>query len=121
MGIYSSSQFFGIFVGGTIGGVILGNFGVNGIFIFNAVLAALWLWVIFTVAKIKFLSTIILPLPDGKNIDAIKQVLTSAKGVADVAIMREEKLIYTKIDKKIISDTQLPKLIESVTLDGNDR
>lgn len=42
MGVYSSSQFFGIFVGGALGGFIQGFLGFAGVFGFCALLAALW-------------------------------------------------------------------------------
>lgn len=45
MGVYSSSQFFGIFVGGTLGGWIDGRWGLDGVFGFCASLAALW-WLV---------------------------------------------------------------------------
>ena len=43
MGAYSTSQFVGAFVGGTFGGIALGHFGPDGIFIGAAVLTLLWL------------------------------------------------------------------------------
>lgn len=42
MGLYSTCQFFGIFIGGSAGGLLLQHFGVNGIFIACAILAGLW-------------------------------------------------------------------------------
>ncbi|MDE2460607.1 MAG: MFS transporter [Gammaproteobacteria bacterium] len=42
MGLYSSSQFLGIFAGGALGGWIEGVWGLDGVFGFCAVLAALW-------------------------------------------------------------------------------
>lgn len=42
MGVYSSSQFFGIFIGGTLGGVVYEHLGIAGVFIFCAIIAALW-------------------------------------------------------------------------------
>ena len=42
LGVYSSSQFFGIFLGGALGGWLQGVWGVNGVFGFCALLAALW-------------------------------------------------------------------------------
>jgi MFS family permease len=45
MGVYSSAQFFGIFVGGTAAGSIFTWGGVQGIFIFTTILAILWLGV----------------------------------------------------------------------------
>ncbi|MGB9430448.1 MAG: MFS transporter [Gammaproteobacteria bacterium] len=43
MGLYSSSQFFGIFVGGALGGWLQGVWGLTGVFGLCAVLAGLWL------------------------------------------------------------------------------
>lgn len=45
MGIYSSSQFLGIFAGGALGGWIEGEWGLNGVFGFCAALAAFW-WLV---------------------------------------------------------------------------
>jgi len=43
MGVYSSSQFFGAFLGGTLGGVLHGRFGLHAIFIVSAAGALVWL------------------------------------------------------------------------------
>ncbi|MGH8505605.1 MAG: MFS transporter [Stenotrophobium sp.] len=43
LGVYSSSQFLGAFVGGSLGGVALGHWGVGGVFALIAVLPLLWL------------------------------------------------------------------------------
>lgn len=44
MGVYSSSQFLGIFVGGTLAGIVYQHAGAQGIFIFNASIALAWLF-----------------------------------------------------------------------------
>jgi MFS family permease len=43
MGAYSTAQFFGAFVGGALGGLALGRFGLYGVFGGAAVLTLLWL------------------------------------------------------------------------------
>jgi MFS family permease len=45
LGIYSSSQFFGIFVGGALGGWLQGIWGLIGVFSLCAALAGLWILV----------------------------------------------------------------------------
>ncbi len=42
MGIYSSCQFFGIFVGGAVGGWIYGEFGMASVFGFTAAISVIW-------------------------------------------------------------------------------
>jgi len=43
MGLYSTAQFLGIFVGGTIGGILYHHFHITGILVFNSLLAVIWL------------------------------------------------------------------------------
>lgn len=43
MGVYSSAQFLGIFLGGVLGGWCQGRFGMSGTFGFSLVVASLWL------------------------------------------------------------------------------
>ncbi len=42
MGVYSSCQFLGIFVGGGLSGVLFAHYGHQGIFMLNTVIALLW-------------------------------------------------------------------------------
>jgi len=43
MGIYSTAQFLGAFIGGTLGGWIHGHFGISGVFVMGGISAVLWL------------------------------------------------------------------------------
>lgn len=43
MGVYSSSQFLGIFAGGSLAGVLYTHYGAPGIFILNTAMALMWL------------------------------------------------------------------------------
>ena len=43
MGVYSSAQFLGIFLGGVLGGWCQGHFGLAGGFGFSLVMSCLWL------------------------------------------------------------------------------
>ncbi len=51
MGAYSTSQFLGAFVGGTLGGIALGRLGTNGIFLCAATLTLLWLPLVVSGAR----------------------------------------------------------------------
>lgn len=43
LGVYATAQFLGAFLGGALGGLVYGRFGVEGVFIFCALAASLWL------------------------------------------------------------------------------
>lgn len=45
LGVYSSSQFLGIFVGGSLAGLVYTHVGAPGIFILNTAIAAIWLYI----------------------------------------------------------------------------
>lgn len=51
MGVYSSSQFLGIFAGGSLAGLLYQSYGNEGIFIANAFVAAVWLSVATSMKK----------------------------------------------------------------------
>ena len=43
MGVFSTSQFFGSFIGGVFGGWIYHKYGINSVFLFNVSVAIIWL------------------------------------------------------------------------------
>jgi predicted MFS family arabinose efflux permease len=114
MGVYSTSQFFGIFVGGSLGGMILGHYGMDGIFLFCCTVTLVWLIAAVTMKHPPYLSTLIFEA-NNKG-DEIKQTLSEIEGVSEVSYASEENIIYAKVDKKIISENELRKRIEEVTL-----
>lgn len=50
MGLYSTCQFFGIFIGGSLGGLLLQHFGVAAIFLAAGFLAGVW-WLLTVLAN----------------------------------------------------------------------
>ena len=113
MGIYSSAQFLGIFVGGSIGGWIFGHFHISGLFIFCAIVGLIWLIVVIAMKQPPYLSTIIVKLNKSltQDLAALNQYICSIEGVSEIAILHHENLIYLKIDKKIIGEDELRKRI----------
>jgi predicted MFS family arabinose efflux permease len=110
MGVYSSSQFFGIFVGGLFGGIILGHFGLSGLFVFAGVLSLAWLILSFQMPEPPYLSTLIFNAAEhGEFSDARVQSLLKLSGVAEAVFMKGEALIYVKIDKLKTSKDEVAK------------
>jgi MFS family permease len=50
MGMFSTSQFFGAFMGGVIGGWIYNKFGLNSVFLFTTFIAIIW-WAVMLTMK----------------------------------------------------------------------
>ena len=117
MGIYSTSQFLGIFFGGTIGGLMNNYFGMDSLFVFNIIMLLMWFWTTSTMAPAPYLSTMILPQPETDiGLKKLTSYIKSLQGVADIAIATGEKLVYIKADKKKISENELRNALEPVNL-----
>jgi MFS family permease len=102
MGLYSSLQFFGIFVGGIVGGWANQTGGSAGVFALTAVLALLWLLAAATMAQPSYLTTRLLPIGDGQAAEpeSLAARLRQVPGVAVAVVIAEEKLAYLKVDSK---------------------
>jgi MFS family permease len=102
MGLYSSSQFLGIFVGGIVGGLAHQHGGSAGVFALTAAVALLWLLAAATMAQPSYLTTRLVPIADGKagDADSLAARLRQVPGVAEAVVIAEEKLAYLKVDSK---------------------
>lgn len=108
MGIFSSAQFFGIFIGGSAGGLIDQQFGTGGVFIFSALMAVLWLAVSFTLPRPQFYTSRIVQLnKQAQDWQEIHQRLLAIPGVREVSIVAQEHLAYLKVDKAELDDQAL--------------
>ncbi len=47
LGVFATSQFLGAFFGGVTGGILLGRFGISGVFWGCAVMAFVWALLVF--------------------------------------------------------------------------
>ena len=102
MGLYSSLQFLGIFVGGVVGGWANQTGGTAGVFALTAALALLWLLAAATMAQPSYLTTRLLPIGDGPAAEpeSLAARLRQVPGVAMAVVIAEEKLAYLKVDSK---------------------
>ena len=102
MGLYSSAQFLGIFVGGVVGGWAHQHGGNPAVFALTAVIALFWLLAAATMAQPSYLTTRLVSIADGQAGDAesLAAKLRQVPGVAEAVVIAEEKLAYLKVDSK---------------------
>jgi MFS family permease len=102
MGVYSSLQFFGIFVGGVIGGLAHQHGGGAAIFALTTALALIWLLTAVGMAQPSYLTTRLLPLAvtGAENGEDLAVKLRQVPGVVEAVIVAEENLVYLKVDAK---------------------
>ena len=102
MGVYSSLQFLGIFVGGVIGGMAHQHGGSPGVFVLTTVLAVIWLIAAAGMAQPSYLTTRLVPIAENKLSGAadLAAKLRQVPGVAEAVIIAEEGVAYLKVDAK---------------------
>jgi MFS family permease len=109
-GVYSSSQFLGIFVGGVAGGWLQQNGGGGGIFLWAGVLALIWLLLAATMRQPSYLVTRLLRI--GRSVDAglLSVALRRLPGVAEVNVVADEHVAYLKVDPKLFDGASAKSL-----------
>lgn len=105
MGINASSQFLGAFFGGVLGGQLLMLHNTSLGWSILAGIAMIWLLISFGLAQPRYLSSIVLPLPELKQTDEWTSKLLAIRGIEEVVVMAEQKVAYIKVDKQVIDDT----------------
>jgi len=110
MGVNASSQFLGAFFGGTLGGqLLLLNDTSMGWSILTAV-AIIWLLISFGLAQPRYLSSLVLSLPENRQTDEWTSQLLSIHGIEEVVVMPGQQVAYVKVDKQQMNDTARQQL-----------
>lgn len=100
MGIYSTTQFLGAFVGGASGGWLSGHYGVAGVFVFCTVIALVWAAFAAAMRNPRYLSNHVVNLGPvaADQAEALAARLRGVTGVAEAKVIAAEGMAYLKID-----------------------
>lgn len=109
MGIYSSSQFLGIFVGGALGGALNGAFGPAAVFVGGAIAGLVWLVAALTMRRPHYLSSYLLNVGrmDAARARDLVAQLTRVRGVAEAVVVGEEGVAYLKVERNALDQERL--------------
>ncbi|HIP06961.1 MAG TPA: MFS transporter [Mariprofundaceae bacterium] len=117
IGVFNTSQFFGAFIGGVLGGFLYDPIAQNfdTVFIVIAAMLGVWWVIALFMPEPPYVATITLYIEaddeeDGQRITA---QLLALEGVAEVRIIVEEKAAYCKIDKKVIDEDELVEMAKA--------
>ena len=105
MGIYSTSQFFGAFLGGVLGGWLVGAVGTVACLILLGLLCLAWLLVARFMQNPPKLGVYRLPI-DAAIIrePSLYEKLTGVRGVEEVTIIPSENAAYLKVRRKELDE-----------------
>jgi len=100
LGVYTSAQFLGAFLGGTLGGWCLGQYGVSGVFAITSVMGALWIAVTLGLRDPRYLRNVLLQVGpcDEDGAAQLAARLAGVSGVAEAVVLAEEGVAYLKVE-----------------------
>jgi len=109
MGFYSSSQFFGAFLGGSIGGWLHGRFGLESVFLFCTGAALFWVVIATGMRQPRYLSTRLLRVGavDVSAASVLAARIAAVAGVAEAVVVPEDGVAYLKVDPGALDEQAL--------------
>ncbi|EOC0244936.1 MFS transporter, partial [Cronobacter sakazakii] len=108
MGVYSTSQFLGVAIGGSLGGWVDGLFDSQTVFLVGALLATVWLLVSTTMKEPPYVSSIRVEIPPEVTADeTLAQRLRDSAGVSEAIVVADERSAYLKIDTKVTNRVEI--------------
>lgn len=113
MGVYSSFQFIGIFVGGATAGLLYQLTGSRGIFLMNALVGFVWFLLSLSMKPNQYLEKLIVQLSALSSLDQKKlmEQLKELKGICSITPSWTEKNIYLEIDKRVYIEGSVGKIL----------
>lgn len=117
MGVYSTSQFLGAFVGGVFGGWLYTQYGAKGLYLGMAVIAGVWWVVARGMQKPHGYTTQLVKVGTVDSVQAIylAKQYSELSGVQEAVVVAEEGIAYLRVDKKQFDRTSL----DTVMTQGN--
>jgi len=113
MGIYSSSQFIGAFLGGISGGYIAQTFGFSYLFAANTILAVLWLVISLGMVIPKSSKRVSVALEPNTvhEYERLIEAVSQCEGVMEATFVQDEYRIYLKVEKHHYDKDKVGQLI----------
>lgn len=114
MGVYSSVQFLGAFVGAGAGGFLMQHFGGNAVLIFAVVVLVLWLVVASGMRSPAAVRTRMYPLPpiDEPAAQLLQSRLMQLKGVREAMVVAAEQMAGIKVDTSGFDEASVEQLLK---------
>ncbi|MGJ8687496.1 MAG: MFS transporter [Spongiibacteraceae bacterium] len=114
MGVFSTCQFLGAFVGGSFGGFVMGQWGAFMVFGLAALAAALWFLVAWAMKVPAQSRPLVLSWQFGEcHPEQVRGSLLALPGVRDVTVLVDDQLAHLLVDD-VFSDTSLPSHLSLV-------
>ncbi len=111
LGVYSTSQFLGAFLGGPVAGLTIQYYGMSSVYLVGGFLAVLWAIILWGLKNPPKLTAYTLTMPDVAE-DAFPSLIDEIKaieGVSEAIALPEAGAVYLKVDKDLLDEEKLSK------------
>ncbi len=98
LGVYSSFQFLGIFLGGAAGGLVWARGGIRGVLILDLLALVAWFWVAWPIANVRRCRTLLFRLSERPDVPLLKSRLATLEGVLEWRYAENEGVLYLRVD-----------------------
>ena len=114
MGVYNTSQSFGMFLGGVMGGYLSQYHGASAVFIFCSALVGLWLLFALSMARPPAVRTKLFHVREMEATRAteLSKQLAKLSGVSEALVVGNEGIAILKVDLRAWDEAGVSKLIE---------
>ena len=115
MGVFSSSQFAGAFLGGLIGGWMHQHQGPGAVYLTCSGMALLWLLIASGMRRPDRVSTRVIRIPAvaQQEVAGLQQQLLDVAGVTEAVVAWDEGVAYLKVDSRLLDSARLQSFCAS--------
>lgn len=115
MGVYSTSQFFGAFLGGAGGGWLYGQWGFSGVFFACASIATVWVLIALSMRVPSYLATKMFHITAMTQQDAalVCEKLLDCTGVSEAKVIIEDCTAYLKVDRRHFNPEEVEAILKN--------
>lgn len=113
IGIYSSMQFLGAFLGAAAGGYLFEHFGVYALYAFCGLLVVIWLVLAVTMQAPAAVRSKMYQVPEMDVVTAhgLSRELAALSGVNEALVLANERVAYLKVDMQGYDEEGVVKLL----------
>ncbi len=115
MGMYSSSQFFGAFLGGVLGGYIESQYPEQDVFFAMSLITLFWFIISLSMKKLKKSKSysFATSFSDEQQANDIAEQLINMPGVYEATLVHSEAVAYLKVDEKTVDIEKIKTLLKA--------
>jgi MFS family permease len=111
LGIYNTTQSFGLFLGGAVGGILAQHYGASGVFGVGIALALLWLAIAVTMQAPPVVALREFIIQPHVDLDKLHEQLAGLPGVREAVVEPEKRIAYLKVNLERWDERRVRQLL----------